>query len=431
MNKFLRTSYAVSMFIMVITTIVGSIAGQFYPIWSFAAIWIGLLAYMFTGIITELQDKSIIFKLIGVLIMLVGFVFVIPTSTCLTCFVLHGAAIAIALILEHLLNYNTTHRDFLSKFKYSLTITALLFCIMGLLSSGVENELVNGDNTFEAIINAVPIFIISVVSGILLLRSLRAMADNDRELNKRQLKEVFFFFFGCILIFATGLIGLIKQAVIWLLANSVNPLFRWISSFLSSLEEALTNKNPPLVSGGEDIPNVPIRTDITEPPVMEEITVSPTTPPVAREDDSNFVKVLIIFFSVLVLAIVIYIVMTKLLKRGRKPSDSSYIYEEREKLSDDEKKNEREKYDKSSRSKIRRYYAKFLSFLKRKHQCGIKPSDSCADVENLARTLGTDVRNDLSDFSDIYRKARYNLNDEPSGDDAKKAKELYKKITDK
>lgn len=431
MNKFLRTSYAVSMFIMAVTTIVGSIAEQFYPIWSFAAVWLGLLAYMFTGIITELREKSIIFKLIGVLIMLVGFIFVLPTKDSSTCFILHVFAIAIALIFEHLLNHNTTHRDFLSKFKYSLTIMALLFCIMGLLSSGVENELVNGENTFEAIINAVPIFIISVVTGILLLKSLRAMAGNDRELNKRQLKEVFFFFFGCILIFATGLIGVLKQAVTWLFANSVNPVFKWISALLSSLEDALTNKNPPLVSGGEEIPNVPIRTDITEPPVMEEITVSPSAPPVVEEDDSNFVKVLIIFFSVLVLAIVIYIVMTKLLKRGRKTSDSSYIYEEREKLSDEEKKNEKEKYDKTSRSKIRRYYAKFLSFLKRKHQCGIKPSDSCADVENLARTLGSDVQNDLSDFSDIYRKARYNLNDEPSGDDAKKAKELYKKITDK
>lgn len=431
MNRFLRTSYAASIAIMAVTTVIGSISGQLYPIWSFAAVWIGLLAYMFTGIITEFQDKSVIFKLIGILIMLAGFIFVIPADGSATCFILHVVAIAITLFFEYLLNYNTTHRDFLSKFKYSLTIVALLFCIMGLLSSGVENELVNGEDTFASIINAVPMFIISIVTGILLLRSLRAMADNDRELNKRQLKEVFFFFFGCILIFATGLIGLLKQAVTWLLGNSINPVFRWISSLLSSLEEALTNKNPPLVSGGEDIPDVPIRTDITEPPVMEEITVAPSTPSVVEEDDSNFVRVLIIFFSVLVLAIVIYIVMTKLLKRGRKPNESSYIYEEREMLLDDEKKTEKEKLDKTYRSKIRKLYAKFLAFLKRKHQCGIKPSDSCADVENLAHTLGSDVQKDLSDFSDVYRKARYNLNEEPTGEDVKKAKELYKKIVDK
>lgn len=430
MNRFLRIAYIVGILLTSICMVIGSIIGELYPIWSFVLLWLGIFTYMLGDIIPNLKQSERIFKVIGIILMLGGAAFIALDGCHAVYYAIHAAAVILTIVLERVLNYNTTHFDFLSKFKYSLTVVVLLFCVVGLFSSGVQNQLINGGNTFAAIINSVPLFVISVVMGILLLRGLRAVTDQDNEFNRRQFRDTLLFFVGCVLITATGLIGLLKRLFIWLGGGVLEPLAAWIGKQFSLLEDALTNKNPPPIGSPAEDPIVPTRSDITPPPSMEAVTYPPETPP-PEESSSDFARVLIILFAVLVIALALYIVFSKLLKQGKKTLGNSYFYEEREQVTENESDGRTEKPDRSPRSKIRQYYARFLRYLKKNRKYSVKKSDTCEEVEKLASVIGAEARDALPEFTETYRKARYDLDEEPTAEDAKRAKRLYKTIVDK
>lgn len=431
MNRFLRVSFIVGMAYTLAGLFVGSITGVMYPFGCYAMMWLGTLVFMLGTIVPKLNRYDALFKPLGGVIEALGFIFIIINKCAPIYYVFHAVMLVGSVLLAVFLKYNTIHRDFAAKFKFSVIAMLLIFCLMGLLTGGSENVFFNMDFTVAAMINSIPSFIISIVMGILLLRGLRASVGivDETEFNKRQLRDTVMFFGGCVLVIVTGLPRLIVRLAELISSTLINPLLLQFEKLMYNFVELLVNKNPPNVSGNQNIVQpTPNGVDITPMPTPG-LTQSVTAEHVEDKSD-EMVKILLILFAIILGAIILYVVISKLFKRGKRVVSFGYPYEESETIEDDAKMREKpvSRHSRLPRQKIRYYY---YSFLKHIHRKGgeFRRSDTCEQVSDIAEGLVKGRTQELKEFSGVYRKARYNFSEEPTSEDAKRAKQLLDSLS--
>lgn len=431
MNRFLRVSFAIGMIYTFLSLFTGSITGVMYPFGCYAMLWLGTLLFLISLIIPKLRRYDLILKIIGVIIAVASFVFIAVNKCPVVFYVVNAALTVSCFVLVLTLKYNTIHRDFAAKFKFTVIAVVLVFCLVCLLTGGSGNVFFDAEYTWAAVLNSIPSFIIAIVMGILLLRGLRASVGivNEVEFNKRQLRDTVVFFSGCLLITVSGLPSLIVRFFELFAETLINPLILWIDKLIYNIGELLVNRNPPISIGDDAYATQPAANvgDITPAPSPSLSTSVPYTP---SEDKSNeMIRVLMVIFGVIIAAIIIYIVVGILLKRGKRTVSYGYPYEESETIEDGEEKREKQisRRSRTPRLKIRYYYLEFLRSLKR---CGGKLSNShtCEQVADMAKSLLPEHDREIIEFSDVYRKARYNLNVEPTPVDVKRAKQLFNSI---
>lgn len=431
MNRFLRISFIIGMAYTLISLFTGSITGVMYPLGCYAMIWLGTLIFMLGEVIPKLKKYDVLLKCLGVIIEAAGFIFIIINKCIPAYYGVHAVMLIGSVLLAILLKYNTIYRDFAAKFKFSVLALILLFCLMGLMTGGSENVFFNMDFTVASMINSIPPFIISIVMGILLLRGLRASVGivDETEFNKRQLRDTVMFFGGCMLVIVTGLPALLARLAELVAKTIINPALLWLQKLMYNFVELLVNKNPPYLPNNQGVvESTPNTVDITPMPTLG-LTQPNTAAPV--EDKSNeMIKILLILFAIILGAVILCIVISKLFKRGKRAVSFGYPYEESETIEDDGEGREKpiSRHSRLPRQKIRYYY---YSFLKHIHRKGgrLRRSDTCEQVADIAEELVNGHTQELREFSSVYRKARYNFNEETTSEDVKRAKQLLDSLS--
>lgn len=431
MNRFLRISFIAGMAYTLVSLFTGSITGVMYPFGCYAMLWLGTLIFMLGVIIPKLNRYDILLKLLGVVIEASGFIFIIINKCTPAYYVIHSIMLIGSVLLAVLLKHNTIHRDFAAKFKFSVIALLLLFCLMGLMTGGSENVFFNMDYTVAAMINSIPSFIISIVMGILLLRGLRAAAGivDETEFNKRQLRDTVMFFGGCVLVIVTGLPGLLVRLVELIAKTLINPMLLWFQKLMYNFVELLANKNPPYLPNNQGVvENTQNAVDITPMPTTG--IAQPNTAAQVEDKSNEMIKILLILFAVIIGAVILYVVISKLFKRGKRAVSFGYPYEESETIEDDGERREKpiSRHSRLPRQRIRYYYYNFLRHIHRKGG-KFRRSDTCEQVADIAEGLVKGHTQELKEFSGVYRKARYNFNEEPTSEDAKRVKQLLDSLS--
>ncbi len=428
MNRFLRVSFIVGILFVVISVFAGSFTGAMYPLGCYMMLWLGTLVFMLGVIIPKLQKHEEMLRIAGIILSLIGFVFLIILRRPKAFYIIQSVFVLLSFILPSTLKYNTTHRDFAPKFKFTMIVIALLFCVMGIFTGGTEDSFLDTDYTVAAMINSIPVIIISVVMGILLLRGLRAVTGmvDETEFNKKQLRDTLIFFAGCIIVFISGLLNALKWFLELIAEHVINPLFIWVSKMLYQIEQLLKNKNPSFnlkpLSPSESQNGM----DITPAPNYETVTNAPGK---VEQNSNDLARFLLAVLALAIVSVIIYLIIRKLFKRGRRAVSYGYPNEVCEMVDEPEKKKQRplSRYNGSPRLKIRFYYAEFLRYV---HRRGgkLRRADTCAEVEITASLLDQHLREEVGELTDEYRQARYDLSDEPTNEAAKRAKQLLNSI---
>lgn len=430
MNKFLRISFVTGFIATLLSLLIQSITGCAYPIWCYIAIYTGTLLFMLNRIVPSLEAKrpllqagGIVFALLGNLLLLTYPVSHFICNLLMTC---------LSFSLVFILKYNTIHRDFASKFKFSLVVFTVIYIVFALFSGETGYNLFNGEFVKQAISNSIPFLVITLAMGVLLLRGLRASSAvvSEKEFNRRQLRDTLIFFGACVLVWGTRLLKGIELLAKFLFADIIIPLLKHISDLLSKVEEALVNHNP-VTSTPSPVKPTPYPT--TELTPIPELTPSATlTPGQVVDNSENMLETLMYIVLGIAVAFVLFIILTKLLKQGGRGRDMGYPNETSEDIGEIEQKPKEKPLSRRVREprlRLRFIYSEFMTYVKRKGG-QIMPSDTCSDIESNAKAITYNKQDDVTALSEAYRKARYNLNSEVTAEDVKEAKKHLNSIKD-
>lgn len=426
MNRFLRVAY-ITCFLYTLSGLgLEGFTGLEFPIFCFVALYAGLLVFMLQGVIPTLEKFRLLLQICGVMITICGFLPLIHHSLGFIIVYLLNAAITFVLAVK--LNYNSIHRDFAAKFKFSIIVMMLIFAVALILSGGTDT-FINQEHMRNATQHAVPCFIVTLAMGVLLLRGLRAVIGivDERQFNKRQLIDTIIFFAACIVFWATDALNLITRGLEWMLSTIIMPIINQIAYWLSSLFDLMVNQNP--LPMGTDAPVTPAPTydiELTPPP---EGVIDPSNNG-STQVDFEFFKYMVMIAAALLVIVILWIIVTKLLKRGKHGSSIGYPNETREDLGimlDDRTERPISRFNRNPRMRIRYLYQEFMRHLSL-GGVSIEKSDTCADIEKRSRIAIFSKQDEIAEFSDVYRKARYDMDTEPVNDDAERAKRLYNSI---
>ena len=436
MNRLLRTAYSTTLAYLFIAIIPALAAGTGMPFPAFVCLYFGVLVFLLPHAAPKLAGKEALFKLLGVLLALIGFVPILLYRRPLVHFIAYGAAVLFAGLFTETLKHRTTHDDFAAKFRFSV------FLILGVIAAmylsqiiGIAEEFVvpiSRANIKQAVEHTVPIAIMLLVTGVLLLRGLRALDGtvNERDFNRRQLRDAFVyaalvsFFFMINPFFYKGLAWVMNKLVVAgfdRLAQAFGKLLDLIAGLGPKLnEQPLVVASPePAPEGG--LPPAPLATPV---PVTD-----------YKIDDAGekylYKTLLYIFIGIAaaVLLTILVIELVKLIKKLRKKGGSrgrGYPNEIREALDDDDagKKADKPKKRGEPRTRIRYYYREFLRILRRVPVL-VHPSDTCGEINENAKTALRVDEEELSEFREIYEHARYSTEPAPTEQDAARMKTLY------
>lgn len=430
MNKFLRISFITGFTGTILSLLIQSITGYAYPIWCYIAIYIGTLLFMLNMIIPSLESRRVLLRICGIAAAVLGSLLLLsyPVSH-LICNLLMTV---LSFSLVFILRYNTIHRDFVSKFSFSLVVFAVVYSVFALFSGETGYNLFDGNVVKLAIANSIPFLVITLAMGILLLRGLRASSAvvNEKEFNRRQLRDTLIFFGACVIVWGTRLLKGIELLAKFLFADVIIPLLMRISDLLGKIEEALVNRNQ-VTSSPSPVNPTPYPTKEITP--LPELTPSATlTPGQVVDNSENMIETLMYIILGIAVAFVLFIILTKLLKQGDRGKDMGYPNETSEDIGEIEQKPKEKPLSRRMREprlRIRYIYSEFMAYIKRRGG-QVVPSDTCSDVESSAKAVTYNRQDDITALSDTYRKARYNLNSEVTADDVKEAKKHFNSIKD-
>lgn len=427
MNKFLRVSYIISFLYTLFIAVLGSVTNFDFPIWCFIACYIGILSFMLPNIMPQFQKYHLLARVGGIIIALSGLLFLIKAPISYP--IVNLLLVILGFVLAVKLQYNTIHRDFVSKFNFSTILLCLFYALLAMLSSEqftfLNITVVVKSPVQSAIVNSIPCLVVTLTMGILLLRGLRAASGivDEKEFNKRQLRDTIIFFVACIAVWATDLLNAIKSGVIFIVENIIVPFFRWIVDLLVRLEEMLINKNPP--DWSSDYTSTPYPTkEVT--PVPEAILGQQQN---YKYSSDFFAGLIYVVLSILIIA-VLWWVFSNLLKKGKRAKYLGYPNETRESIDDLPNKlleKPISRLNRNPRMRIRYIYREFMLHLRRKG-AAVKRASTCGEIESSAKEITYKHATEIEMLSNTYRKARYCLENEPTAEDAKLAKKLYDSI---
>ncbi|MBR6006864.1 MAG: hypothetical protein IK064_04490, partial [Clostridia bacterium] len=264
MNRFFRTAFSSTLVYMLMVLIAVVPTGISLPFLSFSCLYLGLLVFMLPVISRKLAGKELLFAVLGAVLALCGFLFLIGRP--IVHFVCHGVGLAAVCAFIPLLASNTKHSDFEAKFRFSIIICAAVVFVI-FLAGVTETDFfsINKDNVMRALYDLVPVAIVMLATGVLLLRGLRAQQGSvdEKTFNKRQLRDTLIFSGIVSAVFAIDPVRYINKFLSFMTDNVLSPFYSLLKKGLHELYLLLINRNPPPPGGSGYVEPTPEYVDIT------------------------------------------------------------------------------------------------------------------------------------------------------------------------
>lgn len=436
MNRFFRTAYAATLAYLCMTLFAVLITGVNMPFPAFSCLYIGLLLALLPEISPKQAGREPLFILIGAAAALLGFLPIMLLHCPLTHYVVHLAGIAFAAAFCPLLRHRTTHSDFQAKYKFTVVLLLILigFIILALLSGIGESGivLIQSENVRLAINGVVPLAIVLLVTGVLLLRGLRAQEGvvDEKAFNRRQLRDTLLFAAIVTAVFFVDPFFYLKKAAAFLFTEAVRPAAFFLARMLSALLNLMACARPETEQAA---PTPPPTSDPKEMPIAQLAETKPERYWIEGKDLSLVISYIFLAVAAVVLLVILALQIRKLIKSLRKRSKNrgrGYPHETRETIPAAAVARRRDKPKMRSedpRERMRYLYAEFLRYLRR-IPIRFGEANTCREIEKRAKNGLYVGSADLSDFSDLYEKARYRQKDKPTDTEARRMKKLLDRI---
>ena len=437
MNRFFRTAYSTTLVYLALTLLIVSFTGVKMPFPAFSFLYFGLLLCLLPGVLRQLRGREFLFYLIGAVTAALGFLPLALSHCPISHWIIHLLGIGAAAAFLPLLRHRTTHDRFLAKYQFSAVMLLVLIGLIALaMMPGLYTE--TAGKRFEALrlaINTiVPYAIVLLVSGVLLLRGLRAGEGivDEQAFIRRQLRDTLIFAVLVTLCFAVDPFLYLQKALYFVINDVLKPSFRFIMSILSYLLHLISVKRPEhetLATEETSEPGgIPPATEAAEPePEHYDLEGSDVTAAV-----SNIFTIAVTIILVFVLVRQIRKLIRKLKERDPKRGDG-YPNEVREALPQEDRTHREDKPKKRSadpRERIRWLYGEFLRHLK-KQRIVYDRTDTCGEIENRAERHRASDPQTLSELTELYEEARYREEESPTEADAEAMKDLVSKVRKK
>ena len=436
MNRFLRTAFAASFAYFFLSLIPAIATGVGMPLPAFVCLYFGLLLILLPYCIPKLSKEAALFVTAGILLELLGFLPIRLYNCPNFHYIVHGIGAAFAAAFIGVMRHRTTHDDFSAKFRFSvvLIIGIISALVISMLFHVTEDLIVpiGRSNVWIAIEHGVPIAIMLLVTGVLLLRGLRGLQGtmNERDFNRRQLRDVLIY---ASLVSAVFLVNPYLYRVLrWIMVGVLRPAFRKLGVAFDEFLELIANKDPNFY----DIPEAeetPLPTEYAAPPQTDMfVDKEPEHYMIDDADEGSLYRTLLYIFAAVAAAVLLTILVIELVKLIKKLRERGggrgrgYPNEITESLGEDDTGVRAAKPKKRGepRIRIRYYYREFLRLLRRAHVL-LEPSDTCGNINDRAQTTIRKKDEELSEFRELYEKARYSAEEAPTEQDAARMKALY------
>lgn len=433
MNRFFRTAYSTTLIYLIITFVLVTVTGVSMPFPSFLCLYFSLLVFLLPGAVHRLEDLRVLFGVLGAVVALAGFAFLIHHP--LGHVIVYAVCVALAGVFLVVLRHNTTHDDFQGKFSFTL-IAAAVFLAMFILAAMTENNIfeLKPESVKRAMLDAVPIAMVSLATGVLLLRGLRAQQGivDQKAFNRRQLRDTLIFSGIVGAVFSADPYKYLSMAVRFIMEKIVRPIIVFLSDGAKWILEQLRNPNPPNYNHIEYTEPPTELVQITPPPEIPQVTRSPEQ--VAKDSESLFNTLMTIFIIVIIafLLLLLYELFKKLIKRDRSKG-SGYPNEIKTEIPPEEEEKKEDKpgrFSRDPRLKMRFFYREYIRHL-RSSKIPVNPSDTCAEINMHAQNTLKYKQDQADEFTRLYENARYSFDEEPQKKDADRMKKLLSELKEK
>lgn len=378
-----------------------------------------LILFITAMISILLGQKRRLVILATILIPIVYLIFSLPAIKELVVFLLIWAYYSYVLITER---YVLKREEFVDMLKRFLFLFLLLVFPM----------LTSFHNFSTSILVACPYLIVTMVSAILLLRHLRAV--NQMEQMKRyrlqQFMELLAFLAICLLLTLARAPQYLVEGLKQMYQHLLVPILSFLVSILGMLFYGivyLISKAIRYPTNNKEIKGVKINFGnmISQSKDITDVNGAGT----------GWVVPLMYSIGAIIIMVLLFIFFRWLIGEKFKQNLPSGILETREYLTDakDEKSAFRKRQTKDSRATVRYYYGKCLLWLQQK-KVPLKPQNTTEEINdnyNILNTNDSEVERVASvQLMKIYRRARYQMSEQITKEEAEKAKQLYQTIKD-
>ena len=441
MNRFFRTAYATALAYLVLTLFAVLITAERMPFSAFSCLYFGLFLALLPGAAPKLEGREPLFLALGGMTAILGFLPLVLFQSPLLFYALHAVGITLAALFLVLLRHRTTHADFKAKYHFTVILLLLVigFVYLALLAGVDKSGLISSFNhgTVQLAVNTiVPMTITLLVTGVLLLRGLRAQEGvvDEKAFNRRQIRDTLIFAAVVSVLFAVDPFPYLKQGLFAFVNHVIRPAagalargFAWLLNLISCTpvpieemqptpEPTLDPEGPPLVPMAETEPE---RYYIDEGPDLT-MTLA-------------YIFLGIAAAALLAILTVQIVKLIRKLKNRGKKRGRGYPHEEREKLQPEEEPGAEKKPKKRSedpRERMRYLYGEFLRHLRR-IPVPFERSSTCGEIRRNAQKWLRADPDDVSGFTDLYEQARYREKEDPTDADAHRMKTLLGRIRKK
>ena len=436
MNRFFRTAYSTTLVYLCLTLFVVLVSKVRMPFPAFSCLYFGLLICLLPGVTKKLAGKEKLFYAAGALASALGFVPLALWDCPVIHWVLHSAGIIAAAVFLHLLRHRTTHSDFMAKYQFTAVLLLIVFgfvCLALLTGIYTDGEVTARTDALRlAMNNVVPYAIVLLVSGVLLLRGLRAQEGivDEQAFNRRQLRDTLIFAVLVTIVFAVDPFVYLQKGLFFLLNDVLQPAAGFIGRLLLALLKLLARKKQPPENSQIPPDESP---DPDKVPVPEPAETEPEQYDINDNDLSLVIAYIFIGVAALILLVILVRQIRKLILNLRERDlkrRGGYPNETREMLPREEGTRREEKPRKRSsdpRERMRYMYGEFLRYL-RKLKVRFEKTETCSEIQGHAKRRSVADLPVLSGFTDLYEQARYRLSEMPSEADVRSMKSLLDKI---
>ena len=438
MNRFFRTAYSTTLVCLCLTLFTVLITKVRMPFLAFSCLYFGLLISLLPAITQRLTGKDRLFYVIGAIAAMLGFLPLALRNCPAAHWVVHFLGIAAAASFLYLLRYRTTHSDFLAKYQFAAILLLILIGLVYLaMLTGIytDGETSARSETLRlAMNNIVPYAIMLLVTGVLLLRGLRAQEGivDEQAFNRRQLRDTLIFAVIVTLVFAVDPFVYLQKAVLFLFNDVLRPAGNFIVQLLAWLLKQIS------------VPKQPVQNTVP-PEEHSEWNPVPIVEPGETEkehyyiEDYDLTRIIAYIFVAAAVLILLWILVRQIRKlifnlRARSQKrEGGYPSEIREALSPEEGTRRADRPKKRSsdpRERIRYLYGDFLRYLK-KLRVKFDKTNTCGEIRLGAEIYSKDDPSALADLTVLYEQARYRLKEAPTEADARVMKDLLDRIKKK
>ena len=437
MNRFFRTAYATTLVYLCTSLFAVLITGVQMPFPAFSCLYLGLLLGLLPAAAPKLSGKEPVFACIGAATALLGFLPIVLKNGPWLHYAVHFIGIVCGALFCSILRHRTTHDDFEAKYRFTIVLLLILigFVYLTLLAGIYENGLVpaKSENVRLAVNGVVPLVIVLLVTGVLLLRGLRAQTGvvDERAFNRRQIRDTLLFAAIVSLLFAVDPFRYLGMAAAFLMKNVIKPAAMFLARMLSALLDLMACTPP------EPEHAVPTPTPTPTPEAIPGPMLADTEPEhymIEGKDLSLTISYIFLAATAAVLLAILAFQIVKLVKRLRKRGKKTgrgYPNETREAIPAADgaysRQDRPKRRSEDPRERIRYLYAEFLRFLRRS-PVRFSETNTCREIETRANNWMAGKSSDLSDLTELYEQARYRQKDAPTDADARRMKTLFGRI---